>query len=249
MQIIKNSKLIKNLRNLLAIRPALTMIDSNKKNLSTSDAFFWRTDNNFKTIFQFTDIFKFFFNDNDSEAEIYFFDKKNKFIKQIKFSDLNLSNKLLIDKNFLNNIEDYGTFYIFHSSNKNNKSIIRNSCYTGYSQNNNPPSYVHGNTITALKNLNNNKLEFGLGGITYFKDNIYQVQNTFKNGITELMLMNPTKKNLKISINNEIVYLDTCSSMIKKFNNTEIIKIISKCYLLRPIIFSYQNNYLDVYHG
>ena len=56
MQIIKNSKLIKNLRNLVGIRPALTIIDSNKKNLSTSDAFFWRTDNNFKTIFQFTDI-------------------------------------------------------------------------------------------------------------------------------------------------------------------------------------------------
>ena len=42
---------------------SVQIINSNVKNLSTSDAFFWRTDNQFKTIFKYTDIFKLFFND------------------------------------------------------------------------------------------------------------------------------------------------------------------------------------------
>ena len=31
--------------------------------------------------------------------------------------------------------------------------------------------------------------------------------------------------------------------------NDQTITINSKCYLLRPIIFDYKNNYIDVYHG
>ena len=44
--------------------------------------FFWRTDNQFKTIFKYTDIFKLFFNDPTSKAEIIFYDKSNKFLKK-----------------------------------------------------------------------------------------------------------------------------------------------------------------------
>ena len=67
----------------------------------------------------------------------------------------------------MNNLEDYGTFYIFHFSNSNNNSFT-NSCYTGYSQNDNLPSFVHGNTVTASKDFNNNKIELGISGKTYF---------------------------------------------------------------------------------
>ena len=63
------------------------------------------------------------------------------------------------------------------------------------------------------------------------------------------MIINPTKAKLKISVNDKTFNLESCCSIKKNFNNINIIKIISKCYLLRPIIFSYHNNYLDVYHG
>ena len=113
MKIIKNSKYSKYIRNFLGYKPALTIINSNIKNLSTSDAFFWRTDSNFKTIFRYTDIFKLFFNDPTSKAEIIFYDRNSKFLKKIIFVDLDLSNNLVIDKNFMNNIEDYEHFIFF----------------------------------------------------------------------------------------------------------------------------------------
>ena len=51
--------------------------------------------------------------------------------------------------NYLNNLNDYGTFYIYHYSKKinniDNKDIISNRCYVGYSKNNNLYSFVHGN--------------------------------------------------------------------------------------------------------
>ena len=76
-----------------------------------------------------------------------------------------------------------------------------------------------------------------------------QIQNSFKNSKIELMIMNPTNKALKIIINDEAFNLDVCSSIIKKYEKIQTIKIISKCYLLRPIIFSYRDKFLDVYHG
>ena len=249
MKIIRNSKLIKRVRNFFGYKPAISLLNLNEKNQSTSDAFFWRTDNNFKTIFKFTDIYQFFFNDKTSNVEIIFYDKNNKLLDKKIFSKLDLCNEIVIDKIFMNNLEDYGTFYIFHHSKLNHNAIIRNSCYTGYSRDNNNPSFVHGNTITALKNSNNKNYEQGISGVTYFKKNIFQIQNSFKNSKVEFMLMNPTNERLKIYINEEKIYLDSCCSVIKKFENTNIIKIRSKCYLLRPIIFSYSNEFLDVYHG
>ena len=40
MKIIKNSRFVKNIRNFLGYKPTLEIINSNVKNLSTSDAFF-----------------------------------------------------------------------------------------------------------------------------------------------------------------------------------------------------------------
>ena len=49
-----------------------------------------------------------------------FYSKDNKFIKKVKIENLNLSNKFYITPEFLNNIQDYGLFYIFHHAEKNN---------------------------------------------------------------------------------------------------------------------------------
>ena len=51
----------------------------------------------------------------------------------VQILNIELSNKLVIDRNFLDGLEDFGVFYIFHRSKLNINSIIRNSCYTGYS--------------------------------------------------------------------------------------------------------------------
>ena len=72
MKIIKNSRFVKNIRNFLGYKPTLEIINSNVKNLSTSDAFFWRTDNQFKTIFKYTDIFKLFLMTQLKKLKLFF---------------------------------------------------------------------------------------------------------------------------------------------------------------------------------
>ena len=72
----------KKIRNLIGIRPSFDTIDYNNFNMSTSDAFFWRTDEKYQTIFRLTNILD------------YFYAKKN-------FSDINLCVDTSKDLNFL----------------------------------------------------------------------------------------------------------------------------------------------------
>ena len=50
-KLLRNSN-TKKLRNFLGIRPSLDLIDYTSDSISASDAFFWRTDNNYETIFK-----------------------------------------------------------------------------------------------------------------------------------------------------------------------------------------------------
>jgi hypothetical protein len=70
-------------RNFFGIKPKLFLLNFNDKNLSVSDGFFWRTDSNYKTLFKFTNLLNFFYKDKESQIEIIFYDKNNKFIKKI----------------------------------------------------------------------------------------------------------------------------------------------------------------------
>ena len=61
----------------------------------------------------------------DSNAEIIFFNKYGEMLKKLKFENLDFIHSLVIDKKFMNDIEDYGTFYIFHNTNSKFNSILR----------------------------------------------------------------------------------------------------------------------------
>jgi len=242
------STISKKIRNFLGLRPSYFLIDFRKNNHSISDAFFWRTDNHFSTTFNFSDLLNIFFDIKGSNIDIIFFDKFGQFLKIIEFKDINYSKNLIIDKKLMNNIEDYGTFFIFHNTSSNFKSIIRNSCYTGYSYKNNLPSFVHGNLCSAMKDLENNKISYDIIGKSFFKTNKYFVQNYINSKKTEILIMNPTNNNLDLLINNQKYTLKTRNSRLIEVKS-KIIEIESDCYLIRPIIFSYENTYLDVYHG
>ena len=58
---ITNNSLMISLRNALNIKPVHMDID-NLHHISISDAFAWRTDNNFVTKFKYSDIFNLFYN-------------------------------------------------------------------------------------------------------------------------------------------------------------------------------------------
>ena len=150
-----NSDLSIQIRNLINYKPVEVSIKD--LNFSTiSDAFCWRTDNDFETVFNYSDILNLFYKINDSLIEIEFFTKNNELIKKIELNKHNYSNKIKINSDFLNGIEDYGTFYIYHRSNNflEKKIIISNRCYVGFSKNKCLHSFVHGNTLARYKQIN-----------------------------------------------------------------------------------------------
>ena len=127
------NKYSKFLRNFIGIKPSYYNLDYTNKNITVSDAFFWRTDSNFTTVFSFTDLLNLYYSISNQTIELVFYSKDFKILKRLLVEQTNISNKIIIDKSFFDGLEDFGTFYIFHNSSVKFNSMIRNSCYTGFS--------------------------------------------------------------------------------------------------------------------
>ena len=243
------SKTSKIIRNLLNVKKTSLLLDYTKKNISVSDSFFWRVDKDFKTIFKFNDILKFYFKDNSSDITIIFFDNKFNLIKEINLNTININNSLIIDQNFLELDTGYGSFYIFHNTKNNIGSMIRNSCYTGFEYKKALPSFVHGNLNSAAKDFNNDKVEFGIGAANLLFKNTYIIQNEMNYEKTEIVLINNCNKKLNIDLGFKKFSLRKGCTELININKIKIITLKSNSFLLRPIIFNYEGIYLDVYHG
>jgi hypothetical protein len=242
------------IRNSFNLKPVSLKIIEKKYPISVSDAFLWRTDNGFKTKFKYSDILNLFYKIKNSWVEFHFFSKNNELIKIEKINDLNLSNELEINSQYLNNLEDYGSFYIFHFSKKtndlNNKDVISNRCYIGYSQNNNLYSFVHGNTLGKFTSIfSKENILTDIVKTSLFKNHTYTIQKYFDNfDKNELFFTNPTSKNIKFTIDNKNFDLKPHFSLLVEVKNS-IISIKSNCLFFRPTIFCYKDKYLDVHHS
>lgn len=243
------SKNAKKIRNFLNIKPSHFLFDYTSEGKSVSDAFFWRVDENFKTIFRYSDILNIFYNDKSSKIIILFYDNEFNLIKSYKNNLIKSHNSLIIDQKFLNLSKGFGSFYIFHETKTKLNVNIRNSCYTGYSFKNSIPSFVHGNLHSASKNFHNNEIDFGLGAKSIFKKFVYQVQNNMKFEKTEIMLTNNSNSTINVNIGDNKYELNKGHVLLNVINNNNIINIKSNSYLLRPIIFNYIGKFIDVYHG
>jgi hypothetical protein len=222
--------------------------------ISVSDAFLWRTDNGYQTKFKYSDILNLFYKIKNSWVEFHFYSKNNVLIKIEKVNNLNFSNELEINAKYLNNLEDYGTFYIYHFSEKsddlNNKDIISNRCYLGYSLNNNLYSFVHGNTYGKFTNIfSKENILTDIVKTSFFQNHTYTIQKYFENfDRNELFFSNPTSKNIKFSIENKNFKLKPNYSLLVEVK-TPIISIKSNCLFLRPTVFSYKGKFFDVHHS
>ena len=114
---IKSIKLVNIIRNNLNYRTNPFSLEKTKYS-SVSDAFLWRTDSGYSTIFKYTDILKLFFKIENSYVEIVFYSKDNHLIKRLKINNMNYSNEILINSELLDGLKDYGTFYIYHLTNQ-----------------------------------------------------------------------------------------------------------------------------------
>ena len=251
-KILFNSELGIKIRNKIGFRPLQFNFSKIKQNVSVSDSFIFRTDNNFKTIFKFTDLLKLFYKINNSSLDLYFYDNNFNLIKKLTLKKINLSNEIIIDKKFLNNYEGLGIFFIFHKDNNfisDHQLILSNRCYLGFSYNNNLPSFVHGNTYVISENINNNIKTNNFIGRSLFCNQNYRIQNNFKDhDKSELVIVNPTTEKIKFYLNDKKYFLNCLNASLLNIGKTEQILIKSNCYFLRPIAFSYYKEFVDVYH-
>ncbi len=254
VKILVNTNIGILLRNNLNFKPVGLKLFEKDYPTSVSDAFLWRTDNGYKTKFKYSDILNLFYKIKNSWVEFHFYSKNNELIKIEKVNDLNLSNELEISPKYLNNLKDYGTFYIYHFSENtkdlNNKDIISNRCYLGYSKNNNLYSFVHGNTHGKFTSIFSNKTFLtDIVKTSLFQNHTYTIQKCFDGfDKNELFFVNPTSKTIKFSLENKSYNLKPNCSLLVEIKNS-IISIKSNCLFFRPTIFSYKEEYLDVHHS
>ena len=62
------------------------------------------------------------------------------------------------------------------------------------------------------------------------------------------MILNSTPIDQKILINEE-KFFKKGHSYIHQVKDKKLLEINSNCYLLRPIIFEYEKDFINVYHG
>ena len=241
-----------NLRNLLNIKPIHMSLEG-LAGSSVSDAFAWRTDNGFVTKFKYSDILNLFYRIDDSWVEFHFYSRNNKLLKVKKVTNLDSSNEIDITPNFLDGLEDYGSFYVYHYSKDKNigKDIISNRCYLGYSHNNNLFSFVHGNTLATSTQVSKARnIVTNIVKTTFFKNHEYKLQKYFDDfDKSELFFSNPTSNLIKFTLDQDNYKLNGGCSVIIDISQKKIINIKSNCLFFRPTIFSYKNQYLDVHHG
>ena len=243
------------IRNLFDLKPVDMRLDHIKQSVSCSDSFCWRTDNNFTTLVNFSDLLSIFYQIK-SKICIRIYNSNNKLIKKILILNPLTTNSLLISKKTLDGYEGYGYFSIHHYSNKLKKNdiiILSNRCYLGYSFNGSLPSFVHGNAISSYSpiNKNNNIRCNNIIQNSLISNHLYKVQNdcSFYEKV-EIFLSNPTENIVRFKIESKPYNLKRGSSKIINIKNKKNILIQSNCLFLRPVLFCYKNNfYLDVYHG
>jgi hypothetical protein len=252
VKILGQSSLGVKLRNSIGYRPVILNLQYKKvKNISISDAFPWRTDNGYSTKFKYSDILGLFFKIENSFVELTFYTQNNKLVKKIILSKLNYSNELLIDKDFLNGIEGYGVFYIFHRSDNHiaEDLVISNRCYVGFSIKGSSSSFVHGNGYVAYQSIDGKHRGSGMVLSSLFK-NRYRIQNSFLEfSKSELFFVNPTSKKINFSIGGTKYSMEKGGSILIDVTGKDNISILSRCLFLRPIIFNYKDKFFDVYHA
>jgi len=230
-----------------------------------SDLFIWRCNQDWDTYFELLDLASLFGEKGNHQVDIVFFDNNgDKFHQQI--IELNgLCRKVLDISKLLSVLSqlpsEYGTFCIFHKTIPNSilkfQSFIAERGYASYQQKNSPlRSYVHGNLDAIDDSLT------PLSGSSFLK-RTYNLQYLLEtNKDYEIFLINANLKSKKINFT--IVGFDNSIRMneniiikskqvfllpIKNLSSPSRLIIESKIVMARPVIYSFQGNDVNVFHG
>jgi len=230
-----------------------------------SDLFIWRCDQNWNTFFELFDVAGLFGDDIIHHVNIVFFDDSgNKFFQQtLELNGLvrqviSISSLLLA----LDNVpSSYGTFAVFHQKIPDEiselGSFISERGYVSYQYKDAPlRSYMHGN-VDAIDDTMTN-----LGGTGLFsrRFNLQYVLEANKD--YEIVLVNPSSSKKKtefivMSFDNKIQFQENIilksrqalALPIKRLPNDGRLVIKSKIIMARPVVFTFNNHRVDVFHG
>ena len=120
----------------------------------------------------------------------------------------------------------------------------------GYSINDNLYSFVHGNTLARVKGIKNGLVsKEEIVKISPIKNQYYKIQKFFDTfDKNELFFTNPTSQIIKFSIENKNYQLEPNCTLLLEIKSS-IISVVSNCLFLRPTVFSYKGEFIDVHHS
>ena len=242
------------------------------KIFGVSDLFVWRNDQKWKTYFELLDVYGLVISDLDSSPDRFvvaaFFDKNGKFLieKRIELNNfarntISISDIFSKEENRYNLQQEFGTFAIFHSVDKEieNGAVLTDRGYCGYEfQDSHFRGYVHGNFDAIEITPTGMKLLMGFNKISRF----YNLQHILTGPSSyEIALINPTEKSQSVKIfkkgnlSNKTLHKEIKPKGVEIFKldlaESEVIRlrIKSKMFMARPTVFRTNGASMDVFHG
>jgi hypothetical protein len=235
-----------------------------------SDLFCIRNDSGWETYFELLNIEGLINGDNSSntksEVEIVFFDKRGEKIgsKAVEVGKFGRET-LKLDESFFSGVGMAATFSVFHKkinmSQDFQGSFLAERGYTGFKKSNTPiRGYVHGN-LDAVAFSDQGIEMLGNQGIIR---RVYQVQHPLRGpALYEFFISNPCKRSSQITIETkgstgkwsefERFTLAPRGSRLWAIatddSEPSFVRVKSRLYLGRPVVFRTQDQGIDVFHG
>jgi len=230
-----------------------------------SDLFLWRCNQDWNTYFELLDLASIFGDEGQHQVDIVFFDNNGENFHQNSIELSGLYRQVLDISKVLSTLKqlpsDYGTFCVFHKKIPNSvlklQSFIAERGYVSYQYKNAPlRSYVHGNLDAIDDSLT------PLSGSS-FLNRQYNLQYLLEMGKAyEIVLVNTSLKNKKVEFKvvdfNDSVLMEKCITLkpkqvfilpIKDIPNPSHLIIKNKIIMARPVVFCFDNDKMDVFHG
>lgn len=230
-----------------------------------SDLFVWRFNEDWNTYFELLDLASLFGDEGQHQVDIVFFDKNGEKFLQKSIELSGLYRKVLDISKVLSMLKqlpsDYGTFCVFHKKIPHSilklQSFIAERGYVSYRYKNAPLcSYVHGNLDAIDDSLT-------LLSGSSFLNRQYNLQYLLEMDKTyEIALVNSSKKNKKVEFKVinfiDSIWMEKCITIqpkqvfiltIENIPNPKYLIIKSKIIMARPVVFSFDKDKMDVFHG
>lgn len=235
-----------------------------------SDLFCIRFDSEWKTYFELLNIEGLISGNNSPNlttfAEFVFFDSEGKKIgsKNVEVGKF-ARQTVLLDESFISNIKEASSFSVFHSKTHDeldlNGSYLAERGYAGYKKLDSAiRGYVHGNLDAVAKS----DLGIELLGNQGIIKRTYQVQHPLRGPARyEFFLTNPCSRSSTVVI--EVKEFGGKWQKIDRFtlnprgsklwaidkrdSEPTFVRVKSRLYLGRPVLFRIQGTGIDVFHG